>query len=34
MFFPEHRDTGAAKTFFVRLLGAYTVPEIIHTDKL
>lgn len=30
----EHRDTEAAKSFFVRLLGEYDVPEIIHTDKL
>ncbi len=30
----EHRDTGAAKCVFVRLLGEYDVPEVIHTDKL
>ncbi|MBB5364587.1 putative transposase [Deinococcus humi] len=30
----EHRDTAAAKSFFVRLLGDYDVPEIIHTNKL
>ena len=30
----EHRDTQAAKSFFVRLLGEYDVPEVIHTDKL
>ena len=30
----EHRDTGAAKSFFVRLLGEYNAPEVIHTDKL
>jgi len=30
----EHRDTEAAKSFFVRLLSEYDVPEIIHTDKL
>ncbi|BDP44284.1 hypothetical protein DAETH_42530 (plasmid) [Deinococcus aetherius] len=30
----EHRDTEAAKSFFVRLLREYDVPEIIHTDKL
>lgn len=29
----EHRDTGAAKSFFVRLLGEYDVPETIHTDQ-
>lgn len=28
-----HRDTEAARTFFVRLLGEYDVPEVIHTDK-
>ena len=30
----EHRDTEAAKSFFIRLLGEYHVPEVIHTDKL
>ncbi|ABF44195.1 Transposase (plasmid) [Deinococcus geothermalis DSM 11300] len=30
----EHRDTEAAKSFFVRLLSEYDVPEVIHTDKL
>ena len=30
----EHRDTEAAKSFFIRLLGEYGVPEVIHTDKL
>ncbi|MVN89096.1 IS6 family transposase [Deinococcus sp. HMF7620] len=30
----EHRDTESAKSFFVRLLGEYDVPEVIHTDKL
>ncbi|WP_189059943.1 DDE-type integrase/transposase/recombinase, partial [Deinococcus daejeonensis] len=30
----EHRDTQAAKSFFVRLLGEYDVPEAIHTDTL
>ncbi|MGX9688600.1 IS6 family transposase [Deinococcus wulumuqiensis] len=30
----EHRDTQAAKSFFVRLLGEDDVPEVIHTDKL
>ena len=30
----DHRDTGAAKSFFVRLLGEHAVPEVIHTDKL
>ncbi|UBV45353.1 IS6 family transposase (plasmid) [Deinococcus taeanensis] len=29
-----HRDTEAAKTFFVRLLGEHDVLEVIHTDKL
>ncbi|WP_084045272.1 IS6 family transposase [Deinococcus hopiensis] len=30
----EHRDTEAAKSFFVRLLGQHNVPKVIHTDKL
>ncbi|MGX9688432.1 IS6 family transposase [Deinococcus wulumuqiensis] len=30
----EHRDTQAAKSFFVRLLGEYDVPEVIHIDNL
>ncbi|UQN10575.1 IS6 family transposase [Deinococcus sp. QL22] len=30
----ESRDTEAAKSFFVRLLEPYDVPEVIHTDKL
>ncbi|MDK2013749.1 MULTISPECIES: IS6 family transposase [unclassified Deinococcus] len=30
----EHRDTRAARSFFVRLLGEYDVPKAIHTDKL
>lgn len=30
----EHRDAEAAKSFFVRLLGEYNVPKVIHTDKL
>ncbi|MFC3863230.1 IS6 family transposase, partial [Deinococcus antarcticus] len=30
----QHRDTDAAKSFFIRLLGEYDVPEVIHTDKL
>ena len=34
VFLQQHRDTGAAKSFFQRLLGEYDVPEIIHTDKL
>ena len=34
VFLQEHRDTEAAKSFFVRLLGKYDVPEVIHTDKL
>ncbi|WP_412030198.1 IS6 family transposase [Deinococcus yunweiensis] len=29
-----HRDTAAARTFFIRLLGEFEVPEVIHTDKL
>ena len=28
------RDTEAAKTFLIRLLGEYDVPEVIHTDQL
>ncbi len=30
----EHRDTEAAKSFFIRLLGEYDVPKVVHTDKL
>ena len=30
----EHRGTEAAKSFFIRLLGKYHIPEAIHTDKL
>ncbi|WP_232337935.1 IS6 family transposase [Deinococcus arboris] len=30
----EHRDTRAARSFFVHLLREYDVPEILHTDKL
>ncbi|WP_272976188.1 IS6 family transposase [Deinococcus geothermalis] len=30
----EHRDTRAARSFFVHLLREYDVPEVIHTDKL
>ena len=30
----EHRDTEAAKTFFITLLGNYESPTMIHTDKL
>ncbi|WP_418514654.1 IS6 family transposase [Deinococcus sp. RM] len=30
----EHRDIRAARSFFVRLLREYDVPEAIHTDKL
>ncbi|MFB9990819.1 IS6 family transposase [Deinococcus oregonensis] len=30
----EHRDTEVAKSFFVRLLKIYEVPEVIHIDKL
>jgi len=30
----RHRDTEAAKIFLTRLLGAYDVPEVIHTDQL
>ena len=29
-----HWDTEAARTFFTRLLSAYEVPEVMHTDKL
>ena len=28
------RDTETAKTFLIRLLGEYDVPEVIHTDQL
>lgn len=28
-----HRDTAATRTFFIRRLGAFEVPEVIHTDK-
>lgn len=34
IFLQEHRDTEAAKSFFIRLLGEYHVPEVIYTDKL
>ncbi len=34
VFLHNHRDTEAAKSFFIRLLGEYNVPEVIHTDKL
>jgi len=30
----RHRDTEAAKTFLMRMLGKYDVPEVIHTDQL
>ena len=30
----RHRDTEAAKTLLIRLLGEYDVPEVIHTDQL
>ncbi len=30
----EDRDTEAARSFFMRLLATYDVPEIMHTDKL
>ena len=30
----RHRDTEAAKTFLIRLLGEHDVPEVIHTDQL
>ena len=30
----EHRDTEAAKFFFIRLLGEYDVPKGVQTDKL
>ena len=29
----EHRDTEAARSFFMRLLETSNVPEVIHTDK-
>ncbi len=34
VFLQEYRDTEAARSFFVRLLGEHAVPEVIHTDKL
>ena len=34
VFLQRHRDTEAAKSFFVRLLGEYGVPVTVHTDKL
>ena len=33
-FLQRHRDTEAAKTLFIRLLGEYNVAEVIHTDQL
>ena len=30
----RHRDTEAAKTFLIWLLGKYDVSEVIHTDQL
>ena len=30
----RHRDAEAAKSFLIRLLGEYDVPEVIHTDQL
>jgi len=30
----RHRDSEAAKTFLIRLLGEYDVPEVMHTDQL
>ena len=30
----RHRDTEAARTFLIRLLGEYDVPEVIRTDQL
>lgn len=30
----RHRDTEAARSFFVRLLGEHDIPETVHTDKL
>jgi len=30
----RHRDTEVAKTFLIRLLREYDVPEVIHTDQL
>ena len=29
----RHRDTEAAKTYLIKLLGEYDVPEVIHTDQ-
>ena len=29
-----HRDTEAANTFLIRLLGDYDLPEVLHTDLL
>ena len=30
----RHRDAEVAKTFLIRVLGEYDVPEVIHTDQL
>ena len=30
----KHRDTEAARLFFLRLLGEHDMTEVIHTDKL
>ncbi|MFB9990463.1 DDE-type integrase/transposase/recombinase [Deinococcus oregonensis] len=30
----RHRDPEAAKTFLLRLLGEYDVPEVMYTDQL
>ena len=29
----RHQDTEAAKTYLIRLLSEYDVPEVIHTDQ-
>ena len=34
VFLQRHRDTLAATSFFERLLGEYSVPETVCTDKL
>ncbi len=34
VFLQRHRDTEAAQTFFIRLLGESVVPATVHTDKL
>ena len=29
----RYRDTEAAKTYLIKLLGEYDVPEVVHTDQ-